>query len=81
VSAEPLPAQVPQEAVSQGTYALYETPKGGIHLVYRPEGASEDQHMDIPPLAVQAARSMSGMPDGGLGLMRKMAAGKIHRKH
>lgn len=43
------PAPVPD---SQGTYAVYRTPRGAIHLVYRPEGAAEDQHLEIPAFAV-----------------------------
>lgn len=46
-------------AVSVGTYALYRTPDGGAHLVYRAEGAEEDVHMPIPAMALQLASKMA----------------------
>lgn len=41
---------------SQGTYALFEPPDGSIHLVYRPQGAEEDQHMHFPAVMVKLAK-------------------------
>ncbi len=41
---------------SQGTYAIYEPPDGSVHLVYRPAGAEEDQHMHFPPAMVKLAK-------------------------
>lgn len=40
---------------SQGTYAVYRTPRGAIHLVYRPKGTEEDQHLEIPAMIVNMA--------------------------
>ena len=51
---------------SQGTYAVYRTPKGAIHLVYRPIGIEEDQHIEIPAMIVNMAeRAAAGESVGG----------------
>ena len=61
--AEEPAAPVPDSA---GTYAVYRTPKGAIHLVYRPQGAEEDQHMEIPAMIVSMAeRAAAGDNIGG----------------
>jgi hypothetical protein len=44
------------EPIQQGKYALYETPDGGRHLVYQPEGEAEAQHLPIPPMVVALAQ-------------------------
>lgn len=63
VPAAPVPA-------SAGSYALYHTPAGGIHLVYRPFGATEDQHLDVPPFVISMARKAAGGGDlGPLGAL------------
>lgn len=69
------PAPVPD---SQGTYAVYRTPKGAIHLVYRPQGAEEDQHMEVPPFAVELMdRAQAGEQIGLPSVMK--AAQKLMR--
>ncbi len=61
------PAPVP---VSAGSYALFHTPKGGVHLVYRPFGADQDQHLDVPPFVIKMAKSAAGGSDlGPLGAL------------
>ena len=51
---------------SQGTYAVYRTPKGAIHLVYRPQGVEEDQHLEIPAMIVSMAeKAAAGENVGG----------------
>jgi hypothetical protein len=35
--------------LSSGKYALYESPGGGAVLSWRPDGAGEDAHQQIPP--------------------------------
>ena len=56
--------------VSSGSYALYHTPKGGVHLVYRPFGTEEDQHLDIPPFVIGMAKKAAGGQDlGPLGAL------------
>ena len=63
---------------SQGTYAVYRTPRGAIHLVYRPEGAEEDQHMEVPAFAVELMdRAQAGEQIGLPSVMK--AAQKLMR--
>jgi hypothetical protein len=49
----------PQPAM-QGTFALYETPDGGLHLVYRVTGSDDEQHVEIPGFMVNLAKQMEG---------------------
>jgi hypothetical protein len=44
--------------IMHGEFSLYETPNGGLHLSYRPDGADEDKHIDIPPMMLKAAKMM-----------------------
>lgn len=64
---------------SQGTYAIFEPPDGSVHLVYRPQGAGEDQHMHFPPamvkLAKKAAEGESILP-GPLGKIMSRSLAK-----
>lgn len=67
---EPPAPPAPPTPVSAGSYALYHTPAGGIHLVYRPFGAEEDQHLDVPPFVITMARRAAGTGDlGPLGVL------------
>jgi len=50
----------PPVPISQGTYAIFETPSGGYHLVYRVHGAAEDTHLEIPGAIVSMATRMAG---------------------
>ena len=51
--------------VSQGTYALFEPPDGSVLLVYRPQGADQDEHIHIPkPMVVMAKKMAAG--EGGI---------------
>jgi hypothetical protein len=61
---------------SVGSYALYRTPKGGIHLVYRPKGAEEDTHIDIPPMIVKMAEKAATGPNGGSAVGKMMGMGQ-----
>lgn len=57
----------------RGVFALYDTPDGGIHLAFRPDDASEDQHQQIPAHIVNLARA--AMENGGsLGPMEMISA-------
>src|SRR5690348_11193731 len=73
--------------VHSGTYALYETPDGGRHLVYRPTTQTgedghlleatdaEDMHLpDIPPAALPLVNSFleHGFPPAILTLLATM---------
>lgn len=50
-----------------GSFALYLTPEGGIHVSYRPTGADADEHLELPPVMVAMARKFS--EGGGLSPM------------
>lgn len=66
----PAPAPAPPVPASAGSYALYHTPQGGVHLVYRPFGSEEDQHLDVPPFVIAMARKAAGGGDlGPLGAL------------
>lgn len=62
-----------------GTFALFDTPAGGLHLVYRPEGAQQDVHQEIPAAAVAlftaAQAGTLSMPDA-LKALKQMASGR-----
>jgi hypothetical protein len=81
VTAEP--AAVPQ-LVHSGTYALYETPDGGRHLVYRRtasvddtgtvreiDGAQDEHLPDIPPAAIPLIENFlaNGLPPAVLAML------------
>ena len=51
--------------ISHGSYALYPTPSGGLHLVYRVKGSEADGHIDIPAFVINAASTMAGDQDLG----------------
>lgn len=70
--ADTLPAEVvaPPQPISQGTYALFETPGGGLHLVYRQKGATEDTHMEIPAFVVSMAQKMANGESGPTGIAK-----------
>ena len=58
----------------RGSFALYDTPSGGIHLVWRADGEEEMHHVDVPAFAVNMAQiQMAGKGGGLMGkLMGKM---------
>lgn len=47
------------EPFLKGRFNLYETPDGGYHLSYLPDGETETRHMEIPGKAVKFAESMA----------------------
>lgn len=67
------------KVLHKGVYTLYETPDGGMHIAYRPDGAEADEHLEIPGHMVRLAdmaaqgkmspgqimKSMAGMFGGG----------------
>jgi hypothetical protein len=63
--------------VHRGVYALYETPAGGRHLVYQPDGAAGDFHVpDIPAEALPLVQSFlnNGLPPAVLALLQGKAS-------
>lgn len=69
-------APAPPVPVSQGTYALFETPAGGLHLVYRVKGAETDTHMDIPRFVIDMAAKAAG-GGGSITDLMKMLGGML----
>jgi hypothetical protein len=67
VAAEIVPLPDPKPAM-QGSFALFETPEGGLHLVYRVAGSDDEQHVEIPAFMVQMAKNMDGQ--GPMAMMR-----------
>jgi hypothetical protein len=61
---------------SQGTYALFNTKKGGIHLVYRASGTEDDTHLDIPPMVVKMAQKAADGKSGGSMMSKMMGMGR-----
>lgn len=57
VDAPPLQAADRLSPTSRGTYAVYQPADGSAHLVFRPEGATEDQHMHFPAAIVRMAQA------------------------
>jgi hypothetical protein len=54
-----------------GKFALFETPDGGIHLAYRPDGADEDEHIDVPGIYVKMMKKAGQGRRGILGAFGK----------
>ena len=47
------------EVLYSGTFAVYNTPDGGYHLVYRLKDETEDRHMPVPGRLVKMAEGMT----------------------
>lgn len=43
------------EALAKGSFALYKTPKGGLHLALRVEGEDEVRHVEVPAFLLKGA--------------------------
>lgn len=49
------------EMVSEGTYRIYRTPTGALHIAYRTAESTEDAHFEIQPFIVKLAeQAMNG---------------------
>lgn len=44
-------------ALLRGKFAVFETPEGGIHLVFRSDTDTEDRHFDVPKHIVKMAKA------------------------
>lgn len=70
------PPGPPAAAKVQGTFALFDVPGGGLHLVYRTaDEPDRDQHIPVPAFIVSMAqRAAAG---GGLdaGMLGKLLGG------
>lgn len=61
-------AETTPDAVIKGRFALYETPDGGYHLTYQPDGEPDAKHVQIPGFYVKMALKQAG----GKGGLRKL---------
>ena len=61
----PSPAEQAEATPSvSGTFALFDTPNGGVHVVVRFAGEETERHKDIPPHLAAFARQV--MEEGSL---------------
>lgn len=58
------------QLLSRGSYSLYRTQAGGLHLAYRDEDTDTDRHIPLPPALVRMAESAA---NGGGPLARLRA--------
>ena len=42
----------------KGVFAIYNTPDGGVHISYRPDGAETDEHIQVPGLVMNLVKEM-----------------------
>lgn len=68
-------APPPPTPFLKGLFSMYHTPDGGIHISYRPEGAEEDEHIQIPAPVVMLATQMEAGQRPSMRQMMKMMAG------
>lgn len=59
----------------KGIFSIFDLPDGGILIVYRPEGAENDEHIPIPAVLAQVLRGMrAGQAPSLSQMMRIMAS-------
>ena len=46
----------PPVAKLKGRFALYDTEDGGLHIAYKPDGAEETEHFEIPGKVLKVAQ-------------------------
>lgn len=54
---DPIQEVITPTPLVQGKFALYETPKGGMHLSLQVDGEAEPRHVEIPPLMIRMMKS------------------------
>jgi hypothetical protein len=64
------------EPFLRGTFALYETPDGGYHIAYKPDGEEDTRHAEIPGAALKMAQALSGSKNPFAVIGKMMGAGK-----
>lgn len=47
------------EPFLKGRFTLYETPDGGMHIAYLPDGDTETRHMEVPAFVIQNGRALA----------------------
>jgi hypothetical protein len=40
----------------KGRFSLYDTPDGGMHIAYLPDGATDTEHFEIPGKVLKVAQ-------------------------
>jgi hypothetical protein len=60
----------------EGNYRLYEKEDGTLHLVYLPNGADQEEHLEIPGALMQLAKQGAEGKMNPLQMM-KAAAGML----
>jgi hypothetical protein len=53
-----------------GTFSVYKTEEGGLHVAYRLDGSSEDGHLPIPAGIIKLA-SAAASGRGPLGMLAR----------
>ena len=56
--------QAPPEPLVSGKFALYQTPKQGLHLTMQVDGEAEPRHIEIPAMMVKLLQKRMGSPNG-----------------
>lgn len=66
------------ELIVEGKFAIYQTPNGGYHLVYRPSTSEEDHHFEVPAAASAIFQQVMGgaSPGGFMGRMLRPILGR-----
>jgi hypothetical protein len=67
------------EPALRGTFALYETPAGGMHLAWRADGEEEAHHVEVPAFAVTMAKAQIDGDGRSAGFLGRFAAKRVMR--
>lgn len=59
----------------EGRYRLYEKADGTLHLVYRPDGTTKDEHLEVPGAIIKLAKDAAEGNINPLDMMKM--AGKM----
>ena len=58
-----------------GKFTLYDTPDGGIHIAYLPDGTEETQHLELPGKAIRLAQALESGKMNPAAMMRAFMGG------
>lgn len=59
-----------------GTFSLYEKDDGGLHISYRPDGDTEDKHIDFPGHIVKMAKMAAEGKLNPMQMITRMRSGQ-----
>ena len=68
-------APVPPTALIQGSFAIFDPGNGGLLLVWRKKGETEDKYLPIPPFIIQMAAQQSGGTSADL--IQRLVGGEL----